>query len=94
VKIAFLRQRSDADRYFIEYIDCRFSDGVSQKYRFIFVHGLFLAYHLAIAEGWKVHHDSADHQRMHSQRSHNGFQPHALPGVAEIQERIGPDYLV
>jgi hypothetical protein len=87
VKIAFLRQRSVADRYFIEYIDCRSSDGFFQKYRFIFVHGQFLPYHLAIRgrlEGASRQRRSPTDakKRKHSQRSRNGFQPHALSGVA------------
>jgi hypothetical protein len=65
VKIAYLRQRSDADRYFIEYIDCRSSGGFFQKYRFIFVHGQFLPLSTwRFADGWKVYHDSANRQRM------------------------------
>src|ERR1700686_2823935 len=57
---AFLAQHADTDRYFIEYVDYRSADGYFRKYRFIFVDGQILPSHLAIADGWKVHHDSTD----------------------------------
>lgn len=57
---AFLAQRPDTDRYLIEFIDYRSSDGYFRKYRFIFVDDRILPYHLAIGNGWKVHHDSTD----------------------------------
>ena len=58
-----LAQPAECDRYFIEYIDYRSPDGYFRKYRFIFVDGEILPYHLAIAEDWKVHHDSDRHGR-------------------------------
>jgi tetratricopeptide (TPR) repeat protein len=57
---AFLAQRPDADRYLVEYIDYRSIDGFFRKYRFIFVDGQILPYHLAIGNDWKLHHDSTD----------------------------------
>jgi tetratricopeptide (TPR) repeat protein len=57
---AHLAQRPDTDRYLIEYIDYRSSDGYFRKYRFLFVDGQILPYHLAIGNGWKLHHDSTD----------------------------------
>lgn len=57
---AFLAQRPDADHYLIEYIDYRSADGYFRKYRFIFVDGRILPYHLAIGSDWKLHHDSTD----------------------------------
>jgi tetratricopeptide (TPR) repeat protein len=57
---ALLDQPAQTDRYFIEYIDYRSADGYFRKYRFIFVNEQILPYHLAIADGWKVHHDSTD----------------------------------
>ena len=57
---SFLSERPDADHYVIEYIDYRSADGYFRKYRFMFVGGEILPYHLAIGEGWKVHHDSTD----------------------------------
>jgi len=98
---AVLSQGADGDRYFIEYIDYRSADGYFRKYRFIFVDGQILPYHLAIADDWKVHHDStdmADHAWM--QREEEAFlgDPASVfnPGhyrmLREIQQRIGLDY--
>jgi hypothetical protein len=57
---AALAQRPATDRYLIEYVDYRSTDGYFRKYRFIFVDEQILPYHLAIAGDWKVHHDSTD----------------------------------
>ena len=96
-----LAQPAECDRYFIEYIDYRSPDGYFRKYRFIFVDGEILPYHLAIADDWKVHHDStdmADHSWM--QREEEAFlnDPASVFGPAhdrllrEIHARIGLDY--
>jgi tetratricopeptide (TPR) repeat protein len=96
-----LAQRCDCDRYFIEYIDYRSADGYFRKYRFIFVDGQILPYHLAIADGWKVHHDStdmADHAWM--QREEEAFlanpaavfSPPHYGALREIQQRVGLEY--
>ena len=98
---ATLAQQTDTDRYFIEYIDYRSVDGYFRKYRFIFVDGEILPYHLAIGDDWKVHHDStdmADHQWM--QREEEAFLnnparvfgPSHYQVLREIQRRIGLDY--
>jgi tetratricopeptide (TPR) repeat protein len=98
---ATLAQQTDGDRYFIEYIDYRSADGYFRKYRFIFVDGQILPYHLAIADRWKVHHDSTDmaeHPWM--QREEEAFlnDPASVFGpshyrvLREIRERIGLDY--
>jgi hypothetical protein len=57
---AYLSQPAATDRYFIEYADYRSADGYFRKYRFIFVDDQILPYHLAIADGWKVHHVNTD----------------------------------
>ena len=56
----FLARRPEADHYVIEYVDYASSDGHFRKYRFIFVGEEILPYHLAIGNGWKVHHVSTD----------------------------------
>lgn len=69
---AAVAQRPDTDRYFIEYVDYCSADGYFRKYRFIFVDGQILPYHLAIADDWKVHHentDMADHQWMQQEEA-------------------------
>jgi hypothetical protein len=96
-----LAQCSDTDRYLIEYIDYRSDDGYFRKYRFIFVDGQILPYHLAIGSDWKLHHDStdmADQQWM--QREEESFlnDPASVfdsghyRALREIQQRIGLDY--
>jgi tetratricopeptide (TPR) repeat protein len=98
---ALLAQRPDIDRYFIEYVDYRSSDGLFRKYRFIFVDGQILPYHLAIASDWKVHHvttDMADHLSM--QREEEAFlndpatvfSPSHYRALREIHKRIGLEY--
>ncbi len=62
---AVLAQRPDTDRYLIEYVDYRSDDGYFRKYRFIFVGDQILPYHLAIGDGWKLHHDNTDMANQH-----------------------------
>jgi tetratricopeptide (TPR) repeat protein len=99
--MTLLTQCSDSDRYLIEYIDYRSADGFFRKYRFIFVDGQILPYHLAIADDWKVHHDGTDmvsHQWM--QREEEAFlnNPATVFNsghyeiLREIQQRIGLEY--
>ena len=58
---AFLAQRPDTDHYLIEYVDYRSADGYFRgNTASIFVDQQILPYHLAIADDWKVHHDSTD----------------------------------
>jgi hypothetical protein len=98
---AVLAHRPDTDRYFIEYVDYRSADGYFRKYRFIFVEEQILPYHLAIADGWKVHRDSTDMvNQWWMQQEEESFlnNPAALfnPGhyriLREIRQRIGLEY--
>jgi tetratricopeptide (TPR) repeat protein len=98
---AVLAHRPDTDRYFIEYIDYCSADGYFRKYRFIFVEEQILPYHLAIADGWKVHRDSTDmvNQRW-MQQEEEAFlgNPTAVFNsghyrvLREIRQRIGLEY--
>jgi tetratricopeptide (TPR) repeat protein len=97
----FLAQRPGADHYVTEYVDYASGDGHFRKYRFIFVGEAILPYHLAIGNGWKVHHLSTDmvHQPW-MQREEAAFL--ADPAIVfdathfqalrAIRERIGLDY--
>jgi tetratricopeptide (TPR) repeat protein len=98
---ALLAQRPDTDRYLIEYVDYRSVDGYFRKYRFIFVDGQILPYHLAIASDWKVHHDTtdmADHLWMQQEEEvflndpATVFNPSHYEALREIQQRIGLEY--
>lgn len=98
---AFLAERPDQDHYLIEYMDYRSSDDCFRKYRFIFVNGQILPYHLAISNDWKVHHVNTDmaNQRW-MQREEEAFlnNPETVFGPANyaalqaIQQRIGLEY--
>jgi tetratricopeptide (TPR) repeat protein len=98
---AVVVQRPDNDRYFIEYVDYRSADGYFRKYRFIFVDGQILPYHLAIADGWKVHHettDMADHQWMQQEETAflndpaTVFNSGHYQMLRAIQQRIDLEY--
>jgi tetratricopeptide (TPR) repeat protein/glutathione synthase/RimK-type ligase-like ATP-grasp enzyme len=98
---ALLAACPGTDRYLIEYIDYQSADGYFRKYRFIFVDGEILPYHLAIGNGWKVHHvntDMADQPWM--QREEEAFltDPASVFDAGNylvlraIRERIGLEY--
>jgi tetratricopeptide (TPR) repeat protein len=98
---AFLSQRKDCDHYLIEYIDYRSEDGYFRKYRFIFVDGQILPYHLCIGHDWKLHHISTDMANQPwMQREEEAFlnDPTAVFSPAHyralqiIRERIGLEY--
>jgi tetratricopeptide (TPR) repeat protein len=97
----FLAQRPDTDRYLIEYVDYGSADGHFRKYRFIFVGGEILPYHLAIGNGWKVHHVSTDMvNQPWMQQEEEAFlaDPAAVfnsghyQALREIQQRVGLEY--
>jgi tetratricopeptide (TPR) repeat protein len=98
---ALLAQPADTDRYLIEYVDYRSPDGYFRKYRFIFVDGEILPYHLAIANDWKVHHDStdmADHRWMQQEEEAFLCDPAAVFDAGHykvlraVQQCIGLEY--
>lgn len=98
---AFFSQRPDIDHYLIEYIDYRSVDGHFRKYRFIFVDGQMLPYHLAISRDWKVHHDNTDmvdHAWMQSEEQAFLNDPAAVfnaghyQALREIERRVGLEY--
>jgi tetratricopeptide (TPR) repeat protein len=98
---AFLQQRPDHDHYLIEYIDYRSDDGHFRKYRFIFVDGQILPYHLAIGNDWKVHHVNTDMaNQLWMQQEEEAFlnnpasvfSPANYEALQAIQQRIGLEY--
>jgi hypothetical protein len=98
---AVLAERPDTDRYLIEYIDYRSSDGYFRKYRFIFVDDQILPYHFAIANDWKIHHNSTDmvdHPWMQREEAAFLHGPTAVFDAGHyrilhtIRERIGLEY--
>jgi tetratricopeptide (TPR) repeat protein len=98
---AFLSQRPDHDHYLIDYIDYRSADSYFRKYRFIFVDGQILPYHLCIGSDWKLHHINTDMaNRVWMQREEEAFlndpaaffSPANYQALHTIQERIGLEY--
>lgn len=47
------------DKFAIEYLDARGSDGMARKYRVMFIGGSLYPLHLAISADWKVHYFTA-----------------------------------
>jgi tetratricopeptide (TPR) repeat protein len=97
----FLSQRRDHDHYLIEYIDYRSGDGYFRKYRFIFVGGEILPYHLCIGSDWKLHHITTDmaHQKWMQQEEEaflndptTVFSLAHYQALQTIRERIGLEY--
>jgi len=97
----FLTAHADHDRYVIDYIDYRSTDGFFRKYRFLFVGEEILPYHLAIGDGWKLHRDSTEmvhHGWMQDEEERFLRSPEELFGASHdqalrvIRDRIGLDY--
>jgi tetratricopeptide (TPR) repeat protein len=97
----FLDRRGGEDHYVVEYVDYASHDGHFRKYRFIFVGDEILPYHLAIGNGWKVHHVSTDMANQPwMQREEAAFlaDPGAVfsashyEALQELRRRIGLDY--
>ncbi|WP_307156626.1 tetratricopeptide repeat protein [Rhizobium paknamense] len=98
---AFAQQAGDAALYLTDYVDYASQDGYFRKYRWVFVGNRILPYHLAIGDGWKVHHASTrmkDEEWMR-QEEHDFlesperfFTPQAMAALDEIRSRIGLDY--
>jgi glutathione synthase/RimK-type ligase-like ATP-grasp enzyme len=54
----FAEEAGERSLYLTDYVDYSSADGLFRKYRFLFVGDEILPYHLAIGDGWKVHHAS------------------------------------
>jgi tetratricopeptide (TPR) repeat protein len=89
------------DFYLTQFHDYQSADGHFRKYRFIFVDGAILPYHLAIGDGWKVHHASTrmaetpwmqDEERAFLEAPQTVFNAKAFRVLQEIQQEIGLDY--
>ena len=57
---AFVHRTPEVDYYLMDYLDYRSPDGFFRKYRFFYIGGAILPYHLAIATQWKAHHFRTD----------------------------------
>ena len=59
----FLAQHEAGEFFLTAYADYRSADGYFRKYRFVFIEAQILPYHLAIGNGWKVHHYTTEMDR-------------------------------
>jgi len=98
---AFVREHPACAYYVSQFVDYRSADGYFRKYRFMFVGGEILPYHLAIDDKWKVHHATTDMvNRPWMQAEERAFlqDPHAACGLAvfdalrAIERSIGLNY--
>jgi tetratricopeptide (TPR) repeat protein len=98
---AFIDHHAGADHYLIEYLDYQSTDGYFRKYRFIFVDGEILPYHLAIGDTWKVHHvntDMINHRWMQEEEEafladpHTVFSPENYEGLRAIRNAFDLQY--
>jgi tetratricopeptide (TPR) repeat protein/glutathione synthase/RimK-type ligase-like ATP-grasp enzyme len=97
----FAGRHQGSDLYLSEFVDYRSPDGFFRKYRFMFVGGEILPYHLAIGGNWKVHHATtgmaeSPWMQMEEAAFLRGpgkvFGPEAFQALRTISERIGLDY--
>jgi tetratricopeptide (TPR) repeat protein len=85
----------------IEYLDARGSDGMSRKYRVMFIDGVLYPLHLAISADWKVHYFSAamateqqfrDEERRFLEDMAGTLGPRTLAALTRIAAALGLDY--
>lgn len=87
--------------YLTRYVDYSSADGHFRKYRFLFVGEEILPYHLAIGDGWKVHHASTRMGEVEWMREEEAaflnapaavFGPKAMAALDAIRREVGLDY--
>ena len=97
----FLAATEGEEFYLTRYHDYQSPDGLFRKYRFIFVDDEILPYHLAIGDGWKVHHAATrmadtpwmqEEERAFLEAPHEVFDDAAFAILRKIQREIGLDY--
>jgi tetratricopeptide (TPR) repeat protein len=97
----FIRQEPEADHYLMEYVDYQSPDGHFRKYRFIFVDGQIMPYHLAIGNQWKVHHITTDmgenewmqaEEKAFLENPEAVFAPKHYQALCAIQKIVDLDY--
>ncbi|MGN6464961.1 MAG: tetratricopeptide repeat protein [Rhizobiaceae bacterium] len=97
----FTARHEDDEFYLSEFVDYRSPDGFFRKYRFMFVGDEILPYHLAIGDGWKVHHATTRmtecgwmqaEEEAFLREPGKVFTPLAFEALRKISGRIGLDY--
>jgi Flp pilus assembly protein TadD len=99
--VDYVAKNPEVNYYVTEYVDYRSTDGFFRKYRFISVAGELFPYHLAIHDGWMVHHfrtDMANNEWMRQEEesflkdSHLVFDEPRQAALRAIASAIGLDY--
>jgi glutathione synthase/RimK-type ligase-like ATP-grasp enzyme len=100
---AYLDEHEDDRFQWAEYIDYRSDDGLYRKYRIALIDGQPYVCHLAIAEHWIVHYQSAGMQHSADKRLEEdrqmrtfrqGFALRHADALRAIAHRLGLEYLV
>jgi hypothetical protein len=99
---AFVERHGDScDYYLTPFVDYRSPDGHYRKYRFFYVDGEILPYHLAIGDQWKVHHATTamartpwmqEEERTFLENPASVFGETQYAALRAIGETIGLDY--
>jgi hypothetical protein len=99
---SFLAAHAAADEFYVTaFADYQSPDGHFRKYRFVFTNGEILPYHLAIGNGWKVHHYSTemdrhawmqDEERAFLQNPGGVFSPAHYEALAAIRAAVGLEF--
>lgn len=99
--LGFAEEAGERMLYLTDYVDYSSADGLFRKYRFLFVGDEILPYHLAIGDGWKVHHASTrmgdvEWMRLEEQAfladPESIFGPSGMDALDTIRRQIGLDY--
>jgi len=97
----FLSEHSAEEFYVTAYVDYRSGDGQFRKYRFVFAGEEILPYHLAIGDGWKVHHYTTemdrhawmqDEEKAFLENPARVFSPGHYAALAAIRAAIGLEF--
>ncbi|MFK0164485.1 tetratricopeptide repeat protein [Rhizobium sp. NPDC090279] len=99
--LRFAEEAGDQTLYLTDFVNYSSPDGLFRKYRFIFVEDQILPYHLAIGDGWKVHHASTRMASVEWMRREEEaflneprrvFGPKGMAALDAIRRQIGLDY--
>jgi len=99
--LRFAEEAGEQTLYLTDFVNYSSADGLFRKYRFIFVGDQILPYHLAIGDGWKVHHASTRMASVEWMRREEEaflgepsrvFGPKGMAALDAIRRQIGLDY--
>jgi len=97
----FAEEAGDRTLYLTDFVNYSSPDGFFRKYRFLFVGDEILPYHLAIGDGWKVHHASTRMASVEWMRREEEaflnepgrvFGPQGMAALDAVRRQIGLDY--